>query len=109
MLSCHGEGHLQNYKTVAKMDAKLTMLDSINGDKTYSMNADVEMLQSGTTVNLSAKMDLSALAKMSAATDGMSPLEAAAMSAALRSARLELIYDGENGQMYMGSCRHCLF
>ncbi|WP_455580652.1 copper amine oxidase N-terminal domain-containing protein [Dysosmobacter sp.] len=101
MLSAMVKDTSKNYKTVAKMDAKLTMLDSINGDKTYSMNADVEMLQSGTTVNLSAKMDLSALAKMSAATDGMSPLEAAAMSAALRSARLELIYDGENGQMYM--------
>lgn len=69
----------KNYKTVARMDAKLTMLDSINGDKQYPMDADVEMLQSGGTVNLKLTMDLSALLEIPGALDGMDPLSAAAV------------------------------
>ena len=51
----------KNYRTAARMDAKLTMLDSINGDKQYHMDADLELLQSAGALNLKLTMDLSAL------------------------------------------------
>ena len=91
----------KNYKTVARMDAKLTMLDSINGDKQYPMDADVEMLQSGGTVNLKLTMDLSALLEIPGALDGMDPLSAAAVKGQLRNVKMEMIYDAEGGTLYL--------
>lgn len=91
----------KNYKTVARMDAKLTMLDSINGDKQYPMDADVEMLQSGGTVNLKLTMDLSSLLEIPGTLDGMDPLSAAALKNQLRNVKLEMIYDAEGGTLYL--------
>ena len=91
----------KNYKTVARMDAKLTMLDSINGDKQYPMDADVEMLQSGGTVNLKLTMDLSSLLEIPDALDGMDPLSAAALKNQLRNVKMEMIYDAEGGTLYL--------
>lgn len=101
MLSAMEMDAAKNYKTAVRMDARLTMLDSINGDKTYSMDADMELLQSGTAFNLTADMDLSALMELEGMTDGMTAVEITALRSALRNLKIQMIYDGEGGMLYL--------
>lgn len=91
----------KNYKTAARMDAKLTMLDSINGDKQYHMDADLEMLQSAGALNLKLTMDLSALLEIPGALDGMDPVSALVVKDHLRDMEMEVIYDIEGGTLYL--------
>ena len=89
------------YKTTAKLEGDLTMLDSINGNQTYRFSADMELLASGTTVNFTAKLKLGDLAKLMAAAGMLGDEDLAQLAASLKDARLEVIYDGEGGMMYM--------
>lgn len=95
----------QNYRTAVKMDAQLKMLDSINGDKNYDLDAEMEILQSGSAVNFTAAMDLSALLELDVLSDayGFYPLEQAALRSALKNVKIQLIYDGEEGTVYWKS------
>lgn len=95
----------QNYRTAIEMDAQLKMLDSINGDKNYDLDAEMEILQSGSVVNFTATMDLSALLELDAFSDayGFYALEQAALRSALKNVKIELIYDGEEGMVYWKS------
>lgn len=90
----------KNYRTAVQMDAKLKLLDSINGDKTYSMDADLELLQSGTVLNLTMHMDLSALLSLPELTEGLSPVELTALRSGLRNLKVQMIYDGAGGMAY---------
>ena len=90
-----------HYKTTAKLGGDLTMLDSINGNKTYRFSADMELLASGTTVNFTAKLKLGDWAKLMAATGMLNYEDLAQLAASLKDARLEVIYDGEGGMLYM--------
>lgn len=90
----------KNYKTAVRMDADLTMLDSINGDKTYHMNADVEILQSGNVLNLTANMNLAALLDVEDLADELSPTELLALRTTLRNTKVQVIYDGDEGVLY---------
>ena len=90
-----------HYKTTAKLDGDLTMLDSINGNKTYRFSADMELLASGTTVNFTAKLKLGDWAKLMAAARMLNYEDLAQLAASLKDARLEVIYDGEGGMLYM--------
>ena len=89
-----------HYKTTAKLDGELTMLDSINGNKTYRFSADMELLASGTTVNFTAKLKLGDLANLMAASGVLNYEDLAQLAALLKDARLEVIYDGEGGMVY---------
>ncbi|SFP93078.1 Copper amine oxidase N-terminal domain-containing protein [Oscillibacter sp. PC13] len=91
----------KNYKTAVGLDANLTMLDSISGDKTYHMDADLDLLQSGTAFNLTAKMDLAALMEIDGITDGLTAAEITAMRSTLRNLKIQVIYDGEGGMLYL--------
>ena len=90
-----------HYKTTAKLGGDLTMLDSINGNKTYRFSADMELLASGTTVNFTAKLKLGDWAKLMAAAGMLNYEDLAQLAASLKDARLEVIYDGEGGMLYM--------
>ena len=90
-----------HYKTTAKLEGDLTMLDSINGNQTYRFSADMELLASGTTVNFTAKLKLGDLTKLMAAAGMLGDEDLAQLAASLKDARLEVIYDGEGGMMYM--------
>ncbi len=88
----------QNYRTAVKLDGALTALDSINGDKTYQLGADMTVLQSGTTVHLTAKFRLEGWEALlqSAYAD-----ETTAQAwKSLEDTGLEMIYDGEGGMLY---------
>lgn len=90
-----------HYKTVAKLEGDLTMLDSINGDKCYHFGIDTELLASGTTVNFTAKLKLGDWAKLMAAAGMLNDKDMTQMAASLKDARLEVIYDGAGGMLYM--------
>ncbi len=90
-----------HYKTTAKLDGDLTMIDSINGNQTYHFSADMELLASGAVVNFSAKLKLGDWAKLMAAAGVLGDEDLAQLAAVLKDARLEVIYDGEGGMMYM--------
>ena len=90
-----------HYKMTAGLEGDLTMLDSINGNKTYRFSADMELLASGTTMNFTAKLKLGDWAKLMAAAGMTDDEELAQLAAVLKDARLEIIYDGEGGMVYM--------
>lgn len=99
MLSALAADPEKNYRTAAEFDAKIKVLDSINGDKNYSMDARMEVLQSGSVLNFSATMDLSALLELENFT-GLSLVEQSALRTALRNVQADFIYDGGAGKMY---------
>ena len=101
LLSVMERDAAQNYKTAVKLDARLTMLDSINGDQDYQMGAGVDLLQSGDVLNMTARMDLSALLDMEGFADAMSASERAVAKGVLQNMECKLIYDGEAGMMYV--------
>ena len=101
MLSAMERDASKNYKTVVKMDAQMTLLDSINGDKSYGANADLELLQSGSVWNLTAKMDLSALLEIPELVEELTPLELLTARSILRNMACKVIYDGEGGMLYV--------
>ena len=89
----------ENYQTKVKLEGQLTALDSINGDKTYRLGADMEILQSGTTVQLTAKLKLDGLEQLLA---GLYADETTLqLWGELKDSELEVIYDGEKGMLYM--------
>ena len=90
-----------HYKMTAGLEGDLTMLDSINGNKTYRFSADMELLASGTTMNFTARLKLGDWAKLMAAAGMTDDEELAQLAAVLKDARLEVIYDGEGGMVYM--------
>ena len=94
-LSKRAEG---NTKTVMTLDGKLTVLDSINGDKTYNMGAKATVLQSGSVLDITAQMDLSALAEI---LGELSSFEMSQLKALLKNARAEVLYDGQEGMLYL--------
>ncbi len=88
----------QNYRTAVKLDGALTALDSINGDKTYQLGADMTVLQSGTTVHLTAKFHLEgweALLRSAYADE-----TTAQAWKSMEDTGLEMIYDGQGGMLY---------
>lgn len=99
MISALAADPEKNYRTAAEFDARIKVLDSINGDKNYSLDAQMEALQSGSVLNFSAAMDLSALMELENFT-GLSLVEQSALRTALRKMQADFIYDGEEGKMY---------
>ena len=89
----------KNYQTKVKLEGQLTALDSINGDKTYRLGADMEILQSGTTVELTAKFKLDGLEQM---LSGIYADETTIQVwNELKDSELKVIYDGEKGMLYV--------
>lgn len=94
----------QNYKTVASFGADLTMLDSINGDKTYSMDASAEMVQSGSAFSVTGRVNMGELMEVEQIQeifDGMSAVELGIVRSALSNLKYKLIYDGTEGVAYL--------
>ncbi len=91
----------KNYQTAVRMDAALTMLDSINGDKTYNLGGKLELLQSGNVLNFTMRMNLSALLDLAQAEETFSPAELLTMRAAARNLKMDVIYDGDEGMLYI--------
>lgn len=89
----------KNYQTKVKLEGQLTALDSINGDKTYRLGADMEILQSGTTVQLTAKLQMGGLEQL--LVGAYADETTAQLWKALSDSELEVIYDGENGMLYV--------
>lgn len=88
----------QNYRTAVKLDGSLTALDSINGDKTYRLGADMTVLQSGTTVHLTAKFRLEGWeALLQSAYADETTVQ---VWKSLENTGVEMIYDGEGGMLY---------
>lgn len=101
LISAMARDQDQNYRTAVKLDGALTALDSINGDKTYRLGADMTVLQSGTTVQLTAQFRLEGWeALLQSAAGAYLDEQTVRMLEALQDAQLEMIYDGEGGMLY---------
>ena len=85
-----------NLKASISLTGDLKLLDSINGDKRCKLDADIQVLRSGNVINLTAQADLGDLAALAESSPEM-----AALRSVLKNAKLELIYDGDGGMMYL--------
>ena len=61
----------------------------------------LELLQSGSVWNLTAKMDLSALLEIPELVEELTPLELLTARSILRNMACKVIYDGEGGMLYV--------
>lgn len=93
----------QTYKGESKLDLKVTLFDSINGDKTYAGSVSAAVVQNGTAAQGTVRYDVGDLLGLIAALDG-EPDEAdaedlGALTAALDDG-IEMIIDLDGGKLY---------
>ncbi|MBU5625551.1 copper amine oxidase N-terminal domain-containing protein [Oscillibacter sp. MSJ-2] len=94
----------KNYRTAASLGADLTLLDSINGNKTYNMDASLELVQSADAASVTGRLDLAALGKLEEFDQlfaGMTSAQLSGLKSALANVKFKLIYDGKEGMMYL--------
>lgn len=99
LLTVSAQNADQNLQTTLQLDGKLTMLDSINGDKTYPISGKVTAVSVGTVMDLSATMDLSSLAAL--LNGGSTSAETARLQKLLKNAKMQIICDAVSGTMYI--------
>lgn len=93
----------QTYKGESKLDLKVTLFDSINGDKTYAGSVSAAVVQNGTAAQGTVRYDVGDLLGLIAALGG-EPDEADAeeldaLTAALDDG-IEMIIDLDGGKLY---------
>ena len=95
------------YKTTMDMAVNITMLDSINGDKTMKLSANSTMIMDGYNFSMTCKTDINALADMIFAAysviDSEAGEEIARIKELLKNAAFDMIFNYDEGKMYITS------
>ena len=91
----------KTYKSTADMNIEITMLDSINGDKSTKMSAAITTITDGTTVDISGKLDIAELITLIEASLGEN-LEGIDRNM-FKNADFDLIMNTAKGLMFLRS------
>lgn len=93
----------QTYKGDSKLDVKVTLFDSLDGDKTYSGSVSAAVVQNGTAAQGTVRYDvgdlLGLIAALSGEPDEADAEELDALAAALDDG-IEMIIDLDGGKLY---------
>ena len=95
------------YKTTTDMTVNVTMLDSLNGDKTMKLSANATVIMDGYNFSMTCKTDINAIADMLfsayGAFDSEAEEEIARIKGLLKNAAFDMIFNYDEGKMYIKS------
>lgn len=94
----------KNYASNERLDATVTVFDTIAGDKQYKGSLELEGVQNREAANYDVKIDLTDLMDvLQQAAEGTMTEEDAKVLQMLRVLQFEMIYDQQNQQFYLKS------